>query len=106
MLEKGVQLSDAQLRRYIRVAMRRCEKMAEKYREKAFARHLMQRQHLFARAMESGDLRTAHALLRDEAELLKLYDGDLLARVAALEARLATKAKTNGVHRHGFASKN
>ena len=42
-------------------------------RKKLLRRHLAQRRNLYAKAVSSGDYRTALAALRDEAELLSLY---------------------------------
>jgi hypothetical protein len=66
-------VSDSQLRRYIDRSDALLEKYAEKDREKIINRHLAQRKAMFARAMEGGDIRTALAVAKDEAELLALY---------------------------------
>jgi hypothetical protein len=42
-------------------------------RKKLLRRHLAQRRTLYARAVNNGELRTALAVARDEAELLGLY---------------------------------
>jgi hypothetical protein len=45
----------------------------ERSRKKLLRRHLAQRRNLFAKAVISGDYRTALAVARDEAELQGLY---------------------------------
>jgi hypothetical protein len=67
-------LSDAMIRKYQEKADRLIELAHEKSRRKLFRRHLAQRRNLYARATTTGDLRTALACLRDEGELLGLYD--------------------------------
>lgn len=42
-------------------------------RKQLFRRHLAQRRSLYAKAVLAGDLRTALACVKDEAELLNLY---------------------------------
>ena len=42
-------------------------------RKKLLRRHLAQRRNLYAKAVAQGDVKTALAVLRDEAELLNLY---------------------------------
>lgn len=69
----GNPLSDSQVRRYILKADEIIAASAEKDRAKLIGRHLAQRRRLYARAVQAGDLRTALAVLRDEAQLLALY---------------------------------
>jgi hypothetical protein len=45
----------------------------DKSRKQVIARHLAQRQALFARALKAADYRTALAILADEAKLRGLY---------------------------------
>lgn len=66
-------VSDGQLRRYQTDALEVCKGRIEKDRDKLFARHLLQRRTLYARAMEANDLRTALAVVKDEAELQGIY---------------------------------
>jgi hypothetical protein len=67
-------LSDSQIRRYQQKADRFMAESHERSRKKLLRRHLAQRRNLYARATTTGDLRTALACLRDEGELLGLYD--------------------------------
>ena len=67
-------MSDSQIRQYQEQADRLVEQSHEKSRKKLFRRHLAQRRNLYARAVTTGETRTALACLRDEAELLRLYD--------------------------------
>jgi hypothetical protein len=45
----------------------------DRSRKKLFSRHLAQRRNLYAKAVLAGDLRTALACVKDEAEMLGLY---------------------------------
>ena len=66
-------LSDSQIRRYMqRVDVSIAESCRDK-KKKLIGRHLAQRRNLYAKAVSAGDLRTALAVLRDEAELEALY---------------------------------
>lgn len=84
-------LSDSQILRYAAKTDVLLAAQMEKDRGKLFARHVAQRRMLLARAMESGDLRTALAVLKDECELLELYRvqtaEDLERRLTVLEER-------------------
>src|SRR5919201_2075319 len=71
--EQGWDVSDRQLYRYLAAADKLLAQTLEKDREKLLNRHLAQRRALYARAMEVGDLRTALAVAKDEADLLNLY---------------------------------
>jgi hypothetical protein len=71
--KEGWNVSDSTLRRYQTAALELCREQQEQNRERLLARHLMQRRALYARAMESGDWRTALAIATDEAALLGLY---------------------------------
>ena len=73
-LAEGEQpLSDSQLRRYQQKADALPAQSHERSRKKLLRRHLAQRRSLYARATTTGELRTALACLRDEAEMLGLY---------------------------------
>jgi hypothetical protein len=71
--EDGAPLSDAQVRRYQLRADRLVQSSHERSRKKLLRRHLAQRRALYAKATTSGELRTALAVLQDEAQLLGLY---------------------------------
>jgi hypothetical protein len=71
--EKGWQVSERQLWRYVAAADELVERTFEPDRQKVFRRHILQRRALYARALQDGDYRTALAVLRDEAELHGLY---------------------------------
>ncbi len=66
-------VSDTQLRRYIQKADELLVERLGKSRKKEIARHLAQRQALYARALNAADFRTALAVLADEAKLRGLY---------------------------------
>jgi hypothetical protein len=71
--EQGWNVSDSQLRRYIKAADALCLDYFDAKAEHLLARHLLQRRQLYAHAMGAGDFRTALAVLKDEAELEGLY---------------------------------
>jgi hypothetical protein len=97
--EKGWQVSDRQLWRYIRQADQLLARVLEKDRDKLLNRHLAQRRALLAKAMSIADYRTALAVLKDEAELQGLYDHSQLpgpggtAPELSPESRLAELAR-------------
>src|SRR5262245_10990160 len=66
-------LSDSQIRRLLAKADGAVEASHMRSRRKLLRRHLAQRRNLYAKAVLAGDLRTALACLRDEAELRGLY---------------------------------
>jgi hypothetical protein len=66
-------VSDRQLERYAAAADALLAQTLEKDRDKLLNRHHAARRALLARALQLGDVRTALAVLRDEAELLDLY---------------------------------
>jgi hypothetical protein len=66
-------LSDSQLRRYTQRADRLIAESFERSRKRLLRRHLAQRRNLYARAVTTGDLRTALASAQDEAKLEGLY---------------------------------
>jgi hypothetical protein len=103
----GKPLSDASLWRYIARADALAEASARANRKKLLRRHLAQRRNLYAKAVTSGDIRTALTVLKDEAELRGLYppkrlkvddgrgkkddglsDAERLAALVALHARV------------------
>ena len=67
-------VSDRQLWRYIAQSDEALAETLEKDRGKQINRHIAQRRALYARAMSVSDYGTARAVLKDEAELLQLYD--------------------------------
>src|SRR5262249_2612225 len=69
--------SEAQLYRYWQKAMELCQERSVKDREKLFARHILTRRLIQARAAEAGDLRTWLAAAKDDAELQNLYSAEL-----------------------------
>lgn len=66
-------MSDRQLRRYVAAADRLLVADLKHTADEQRKRHVAKRRVLFARAMKDGDLRTALAVLQDEAQLLGLY---------------------------------
>ncbi len=62
-------LSDSQLRRYLRRAEQLIGESFDRKRSRLMRRHIGQRRSLFARALTSGELSTALAILKDEAAL-------------------------------------
>jgi hypothetical protein len=85
-------VGDVQLRAYITASNKLLAEAASGERRPIYQLHLAQRQALYARAIDTGDLRTALAILKDEAELRGLYENEALAAletaVAELKARL------------------
>jgi hypothetical protein len=71
--EKGWQISDRQLWRYIQKSDAILAESLERDREKLLNRHRAQRFALYARAMSVSDYRTALAVLKDQAQLEGLY---------------------------------
>jgi hypothetical protein len=72
-------LSDGQIRRYQQKADRLMLQSHERNRKKLLRRHLAQRRNLYARATTTGDIRTALAVLQDEAKLEGLYPPQKIA---------------------------
>jgi hypothetical protein len=68
-------LSDRQIRRYAVAAEKVIAESCRTSRRRLLRRHLARRRNLYAKSVNSGDLRTALAVLADEARLLRLYDG-------------------------------
>ena len=71
--EKGWDISERQLRRYLELAYQELGETAQRDRQQLIGRHMMQRRALYARALKANDIRTALQVLRDEAALLGLY---------------------------------
>lgn len=70
-LEWGI--AERQLLRYIELAYRQLMPILARNREQSLARHYATRRALYARCLAKGDLRTAHLVLKDLAELEALY---------------------------------
>jgi len=66
-------LSDSQVRRYIQRADRLILASVKEKRGKVLRRHLARRERMYGAAMNAGDVRTALAVLQDEARLRGLY---------------------------------
>jgi hypothetical protein len=71
--ENGWGVGERQIRKYVTKAYEAIAAATEKDRERLINRHIAQRRNLYARALNLGDLRTALAAAKDEAELLDLY---------------------------------
>ena len=84
--EKGWEISDRQIDRYIRTADQQLAAALEKKRKLVVGLHLARRESLYARAINAGDFRTALAIIADIAKLQGLYPSDKelreLARLA------------------------
>jgi hypothetical protein len=63
-------LTYGQIRRYVVKAEARIAATCRANREKLFRQHLVQRRHLYAKALSQGDIRTALAVKDSEAKLL------------------------------------
>jgi hypothetical protein len=72
--EDATPMSDRQLRRYIDRADAAIATSSKRGLNRLRKRHLAQRRNLYAKAVLTGDIRTALACLRDEAEMLGLYE--------------------------------
>ena len=82
-------VSDRQLRRYIAASDKLLARSLDEERDHVFNLHLGKRRAVYAQAMKAGDLRTALAELKDEAELLGLYSGAVSEKeVAGLATQL------------------
>lgn len=90
--EKGWDLKERQVREYMHKADELLVERLDKKRKPVIARHIAQRQALFARAVNNADLRTALAILDSECKLRGLFPEagvkDLLKLVASQEERL------------------
>jgi hypothetical protein len=67
-------VKETQLREYIRRADALCQRRLDSRADHLLTRHILQRRRLYAHALEVGDLRTALAILKDEADLERLYE--------------------------------
>jgi hypothetical protein len=72
-LKERKPLSESQVWRYIQKANREIALSCRTSSKRLLRRHLAQRRNLYAKAVNAGDIRTALAVLRDEAELEGLY---------------------------------
>jgi len=73
-LSKGqTPLTDRQIRRYIERADETIAESTESKTLDLLVRHFARRENLYAKAVNAGDIRTALAVLRDEAELRGFY---------------------------------
>jgi hypothetical protein len=72
--EGEIPLSDSQIWRYQQRADKLMMATRSHNRRQVRNRHLAQRRNLYARAVTTGEIRTALAVLRDEAEMLGLYE--------------------------------
>jgi hypothetical protein len=71
--ENGWGVSERQLRTYLARADELLVERQDRSRKKVIARHLAQRQALFARAVNAADYRTALAILDSDAKLRGLF---------------------------------
>src|SRR5262245_2122580 len=62
-------LSERQIARYVRRADDTIAASTRERRRQALVKNLARREHLYAKAVSAGDLRTALAVLQDEARL-------------------------------------
>jgi hypothetical protein len=84
--EQKWNVSERQLWNYITRADELLVERQDKNRKKVVARHLAQRQSLYARAVNAGDYRTALAILADETKLRGLYPEKELRELVKLAA--------------------
>ena len=84
-------VSDSMLKKYIQKADDLLKERTEKSRGKATRMHIARREGVFARALSTGDLRTALAALDNTAKLQGLFEDrrDLERQLAELLARLS-----------------
>ena len=98
---KGWSVSDRMIRKYIAKADALLVERLDKKRKQVIARHISQRQALFAQAVLNADYRTALAILDSEAKLRGLFPekemkellrllGIQATRIEELERRLAS----------------
>jgi hypothetical protein len=86
-------VTERQLRNYVRDSDLLLARSLEEKVKPLFNLHRAQRRDLFRQALQTGDLRTALSVLKDEAELLGLYPGKLSTKeVVALATQLTTLA--------------
>jgi hypothetical protein len=91
--ENGWAVSERQVENYIRQADDLLAASLEQDRAKLLNRHHAARRALLARALQVGDVRTALAVLRDEAELLALYPARQHQLTGARGGPLAVKVE-------------
>jgi len=85
-------LSDPQLYRYLQRVDSRIAESCRESRPKLLRLHLAKRRNLYAKALNQGDVRSALAVARDEAQLLDLYpspEAKLLKEVEQLQRTVA-----------------
>jgi hypothetical protein len=98
--DQGWDLSERQIRRYLRRAYQELAQSAHRNRDELLGRHLMQRRALYARALKQQDIKTALSVLKDEASLEGLYhspsaDGkDHSATQPAFQSRMSRAKRT------------
>ncbi|HJZ55893.1 MAG TPA: hypothetical protein VKE74_13070 [Gemmataceae bacterium] len=86
--EKGWNVGERMIRKYIRRADELLAERLDHRRRRVIARHIAQRETLYARAVNAADYRTALAILMDLDRLLGLYPDQQfrdLARLAAAQ---------------------
>jgi hypothetical protein len=66
-------LSERQIARYVRRADDTIAVSTRERRRQALVKQLARREHMYAKAMNAGDVRTALAVAQDEAKLRNLY---------------------------------
>lgn len=71
--DHGWDVSKRQLHRYQDAAYQQLVAISQRAEEELFGRHIVQRRALYSRALKKQDLKTALAVLRDEAALQGLY---------------------------------
>ncbi len=91
--DDGKPLSQSQIARYVQKADDTIAESTRERRRQSRVKNLARREHMYARAMNAGDIRTALAVAQDEAKLRGLYpakkteltgkDGAPLAAVVA-----------------------
>jgi hypothetical protein len=84
--EKGWDVKERQLRKYIARADELLVERRDKNRKQVIARHLAQRQALYARALNAADYRTALAILDSDAKLRGLFPEKELKELVKLAA--------------------
>src|SRR5262245_47978162 len=88
-------LSDRTLWRYVQASDRLIAESCREGHRRRLRRHLAQRRNLYAKAVSQGDTRAALACLRDEAELLGLYEFEFARQLEDLRRQLE-EVKRNG----------
>jgi hypothetical protein len=89
-------LSDSQIWRLIAKADDAIQASHSRSRRRLVRHHLAQRRNLYAKALLAGDVRTALACKRDEAELLGLYP----AKRAEVTGKGGGAIQTSNTHEH------